>query len=292
MLADPEWALPLVAGQVQYRGTYYGMTAAALLEDLWYDGLANWVARNEPALSLLKPQRGAPGDYEVDGLAYSHKTGDGAGQTGIHWDALVAQGSSGTWTSPSPMVYVASGNGNLEGTWTESGPTPWSGKCRAVWPEPGTMPPRGKSPVLMRWDLSDGAEVIETYSAWPSFDEVWTTIAAQTASGTPANELEMFWVRAADGFKAGDKGELAWNGRPGVYVFPCDLLQNIPTGSNNRATTLNRNTILGLMESAKSLGLWSPLPMWAATFAAPRPPDLYLAQRSEFDRRFSPASAP
>ncbi|MBO3100919.1 hypothetical protein [Cellulomonas fengjieae] len=296
MLGDPEWLLPIVAAQPQYRGTYYGLTAAALLEDLWYDAMSNWVARVEPSVSLVKTPRGEPGakgDYIVNKLPYSHKSGAGAQQTGVHWDALVAaQATTGTWTSTVPVAYVASGYSPLTGDWTPgSTATGKPGRFRAVWPRPESGDARGKVPALVEWDPTGGATVLVVWSAWPSFEKVWPSLAERVAAGVPANHLELLWV-PAKGIVDGDLGTLAWRGRPGVYIFPSDLLTDVPTGSNNRATVLSKETLHGLMASAAELGLWTPMPMWFAAYAPPRPPDLYLSQRGEFDRRFSPASRP
>ncbi|MBT0993895.1 hypothetical protein KIN34_06290 [Cellulomonas sp. DKR-3] len=295
MLADPEWLLPIVAAQPQYRGTYYGLTAAALLEDLWYDALANWVARAEPAVALSKTPRGEPGvkgDYIVDSLPYSHKSGAGAQQTGVHWDALVAaQETTGTWTSAVPVTYVASGYSPVTGEWAPSSPTSKAGRFRAVWPRPESGDARGKVPALVEWQPDGSATLLAIWSSWPSFELVWPTLAARAAAGVPANHIELLWV-PAKGVHELDAGTLTWKGRPGVYIFPADLLREVPTGKNNRATVLSKEIVHGLMASAAGLGLWTPMPMWFAAYAPPRPPDLYLSQRSEFDRRFSPASRP
>lgn len=295
MLGDPEWLLPIVAAQPQYRRTYYPLTAAALLEDLWYDALANWMARTEPEVVLEKTQRGEPGasgDYVVEGLPYSHKSGNGPQTTGVHWDALVAQSDSGRpWTSSTAVTYVGSGYGNLTGEWVPVGSSPTARRnCRSAWTVPETVPPRGRVLALVVWRPDGTAEVLEKWDDWPDFSTVWGVLAPRVAAGIPANHLELLWVTINGGPNVGDQGSLAWSGRPGVFVFPRDLLQALPTAGNNRATTLEKATVLGLMQSTARLGLWAPMPMWFAAYALPRPPDLYLAQRGEFDRRFSPAS--
>ncbi|WP_454042952.1 hypothetical protein [Cellulosimicrobium sp. Marseille-Q8652] len=293
MLADPEWLLPFVAAQTQYRGTYYPLTAAALLEDVWYDALANWVARTEPSTTMAKTPRGvkgALGDYEFNGRPYSHKSGNGPQDMGVHWDALVAEKGSGLWTSPISVVYVASGYGRTTGTiqqtsghWKEA-----TLSVRSWFDVPPTVPPRGRVPALLRWNPDGTVEVLAVWGAWPEFEEVWPSIAEQVAAGVPANHLEMFWVPAGKGIVEGDTGALELPDRPGVFVLPDTLLSDVPTSKNNRATTLTSKTMGQLMRSSAHLGLWAPLPMWFAAYAPPRPPDLYLALRGEFDRRFSP----
>jgi hypothetical protein len=42
-----------------------------------------------------------------------------------------------------------------------------------------------------------------------------------------------------------------------------------------------------LTTQAKALGLFAPLPLWYTLYAQERPPDMYSAQRAEYDARFS-----
>ena len=143
---------------------------------------------------------------------------------------------------------------------------------------------------MFKWGRTGPATVLGTWSTTPEFEVVWPLIAEQVASGTPANHLELFWVTTGNGVAVGDDVTIDLPSRPGVYLFPDTLLVNVPTSKNNRGTTLKAETIAELMRSAIHLDLWAPLPMWFAGYAPPRPPDLYLALRGEFDRRFSPAS--
>ncbi|WP_143320147.1 hypothetical protein [Cellulomonas iranensis] len=292
MLSDPEWLLPVIAAQPQYRANYYGLTAAALLEDLWYDALSNWVARNEPGTVLEKTARGKPGasgDYLVGGLPYSHKSGDGPQDTGVHWDALAAAAKQKSlWTSKTALVYVATGYGGVTGEWSGTSTASASVPLRPFWPLLKKTP-KSKVLSLVRWEPSGRAEVITTWTSEPDFNAVWREVAREVASGTPANHTELVWLPTKGCPPVGSPGTITLSGRPGFFVFPADLLQDVPTGRNNRGTLLKKRLVLALMESAMHLSTWTPMPMWYAGFAAPRPPDLYLAQRSEFDRRFSSA---
>ena len=88
MLSRPDFLLPLVAAQHQYRAWHYGLTSAALLEDVFADALSFYVRRFEPEHELSRSARGATGvDYSWDGEAISHKSGLGPSDTSILWDA-------------------------------------------------------------------------------------------------------------------------------------------------------------------------------------------------------------
>lgn len=283
MLADPDWLIPLVAAQVQYRSVYYGMTAAALLEDVWTDALANWLARHRPSVSLTKVARGALGDYKVDDLVTSHKSGLGPSQTAIHWDATANRGP--LWRSETAVTYLAAEYGGKVGHWTSASV---DGDARVVWPVEANRKPKGPIALV---NQSEGDWVVsETWAKWPSFADAWPRVAELIDQGIPAYDIEMMWL--PEGVKVGDRGQLNFANWPGVYLWPKGLLIDVPLTRNNRGSTLEKAVVAALMESTRSLSGPDPLfvrmPVWSARYAPPRPPDLYLALRGAWDQRFSP----
>ncbi len=291
MLADPEWLLPLVAAQRQFRSSYYGLTSAALLEDVWFDGLSNWIHRREPGTSISRPHRGQAseaGDYVVGGQAFGHKSGDGPGTIGVHWDAVAAaEHRDEPWTSEVPIVLLSTGYAGVTGRWAPDGGSR-TFQCRATWKPPQAFP-RSRVVALVSWAQNGSANVLHTWDSWPTFTEVWPLFAI-AAKAIPLNHLDLLWMpRAA--LAAGDRGSLVWSARPGFYVFSATVLRaGVPAGGNNRARTLSRSTVIDLMNGAVQSNLWAPIPMWYANFAPPRPPDLYLPLRTQFDGRFSPVA--
>lgn len=286
MLADPDWLIPLVAAQVQYRSVYYGLTAAALLEDVWTDALANWLARHRPSVTLTKVQRGALGDYKIDELVTSHKSGLGPAQTAIHWDATATRGP--LWVSQTAVTYLAAEYGNLIGTWTsKSG----DGRARVVWP-PEPARTQGRVALVHVIPKTETWRVCEVWDQWPGFDNVWPHITALLDQGVPAYDIEMFWLPQSA--KPGDEGSLDFANWPGVYLWPKAMLNEVPLTSNNRGSTLHRSVVAALMEATRTISgsdpLFVRLPVWSARYAPPRPPDLYLALRSVWDQRFSPVT--
>ena len=286
MLADPDWLIPLVIAQVQYRSVYYGMTAAALLEDVWTDALANWLARHRPSVSLRKVQRGALGDYEIGGLVTSHKSGLGPAQTAVHWDATATRGPS--WVSQTAVTYLSAQYGQKLGTWK----VPEGRKSiRVVWPAEGNHN-GGRLCLLHHLALSERWRVHATWPSWPSFPELWPRVTELLDEGVPAYDIEMYWLPVAT--RAGDEGEVQFSSWPGVYLWPQGLLLDVPLSSNNRGSTLARSVVAELMSATRKVAspnsLFVRLPVWPARYAPPRPPDLYLSLRSAWDQRFSPVS--
>ena len=286
VLADPDWLLPIAAAQAQYRANYVGMTAAALLEDVWVDALANWAARNRPAHVPARAARSSREyDYLIAGERFSHKQGKGATDTGVHWDALVAQGAARPWTSDTAMIYVSSGYATRRATWV--GVTGEPTFIRHAWP-----PPDGGKRVLglVHWAPEGTSEILALWPSVPTFSDVWAALRAEgVGSGRPANHFELLWVPPS--VSVGSSGGLDSTGRAAVFLFEKSSLANLPVSKNNRATLLKKDTIRELMKQAQQQGTWCPLPLWPALFASNRPPDLYLAQRREFEEHNSPIHA-
>lgn len=291
MLSDPDWLIPIGTAQQTYRAVYYGMTATALLEDVHFDSLANWLNRHRPGVVLTKPQRGALGDYNVDGVDVSHKSMSGPTDTGVNWNALsaaekVADKKTAKWTSDTPIMVVSAHHELKTVEWHSGGTKPLKG--RVAYPAPDN-PPRKQKPMLVRWDLDDRAEVLAVWDALPSFEELWLVVGTHFAAGTPAYLLDLMYL--PETIKVGDVATMTSASRPGQYLFPKALLSDVPVSSNNRGLLVKKPTIKELMAASRQLNLWTPMPVWPALFAGERPPDLYLSLRADFDRRFSPAGA-
>lgn len=291
MLADPDWLMPLVAAQVQYRAVYYGLTAAALLEDVWTDALANWLLRHRPEVKLEKDVRGASaeiGDYELGGMPTSFKTGKGPTSTAVHWDATVE--SASTWTSPTALTYLSAEYGSLTGTWVTGDST---GPVRVVWP-PKDHPPAHKVVALVGQipGQPDTWRVTAVWEAMPEFAVVWAEVARLLAQDLPASSIEMLWFPVTT--SSGDEGVLEFSAWPGVYLLPKSLLVDLPVSRNNRGTLITKKDMAQLLNAARNVtstpSLFVRAPLWYGLYAPPRPPDLYLALRGSWDERFSPVS--
>lgn len=293
MLADPDWLMPLVAAQVQYRAVYYGLTAAALLEDVWTDALANWLLRHRPEVKLEKDARGASaevGDYDLGGMPTSFKTGKGPTATAVHWDATVESASS--WSSPTALTYLSAEYGSLTGTWV-TGES--SGPARVVWPARDRPPARQVVALVGQVPgQQDIWRVAAVWKEWPEFDVVWTEVARLLADGLPASSIEMFWLPAM--VTPGEEGVLNFGAWPGVYLLPKSLLVDVPVSRNNRGTLITKPGVVELLNAARDIpsspSLFARAPLWYGRYAPPRPPDLYLALRGSWDERFSPVSRP
>jgi hypothetical protein len=303
MLARPDFLIPIVAAERQFREHYYGLNSAALLEDLFFDALGNYLRQTEPDAVLLRPPTGQKGwDYTFNGLNVSHKVSQKVDVIAAIWDATLKGITQ--WSFNDPIVYVLSGNNPATSVLVEvDGQLPLA--CRAVSDLGKPFLADGRALLVVEWpagsrvprvlDLVETVVGQQTSDALP-FSRVWRHVAEHIRGGGAANEIDVLVtnsrprpitleaIRTA-GLPAAADVSVPYRG--GVYLFPRALLQDLAVTSNNRAVLIPKPTIQELLAQARELGLSTPLPLWYTVYAQERPPDMYSAQRAEYGSRFS-----
>ncbi len=300
MLGLPHYLFPLAAAQRQYRLHYYGLSSAALLEDLFHDSLANYLAQYRPEVRFERPGRGQKGwDYRFEGLPVSHKVGLKAQPIAALWDATV---KAETWSFDSPVVFVSAGYSPPTGAIVSH---LGRRRVRPVSGAPTEQLKPGNRVWLVRWPEGGQAEVLwtalpseaTTVGAVASFASLWPTVAAHLRAGRPANELELLRSTAREATTArfdaiGAVVGVEFAFRSGINFFPRSSLQNVPVKSNNRALLMSAATVEQKMVEAVTTRRFVPMPLWFGLFAGTRPPDLFLSQQAEYEGLFSPARRP
>ena len=108
MLQHPQFHFPLVAAQREYRAHYYGLSSAALLEDLYYDTFWNFLAvlsRHPIGAPAARGERGW--DYSFQGQRVSHKVGLTPQPIAALWDATRTDVTH--WTFDFSIAYLSAG---------------------------------------------------------------------------------------------------------------------------------------------------------------------------------------
>ncbi|QOR70766.1 hypothetical protein IM660_00055 [Ruania alkalisoli] len=304
MLARPDFLIPLAAAERQYRDHYYGLNSAALLEDLFFDALGNFVRQTRPDVGLRRPPTGQKGwDYDFNGLRISHKVSQNISAVAALWDAT--RQDLATWSFDEPITYVLGGNTPptqvrlVLGDGTEI-------RCRAAASLTPTYRLDGRSLIVVRWPSSgsqplllrvvDLVSAVQVREALP-FGELWDLIADHVSSGGPANDIDVLVTnrrtspseRAALNHALGSDPsvDISVPMRSGVYILSRDTLQDLRVETNNRAVLIPKDTVAGLLTEAVLRSNFISLPLWYWAYAEPRPPDMYLSQRLEYDGLFS-----
>ena len=304
MLSRQEYLIPMVAASFQYPIHYYGMTSAALLEDLFVDASINFRNSHKRDVQISRPERASEGeeanskgvkgwDYQFQGEHFSHKVGKGIGAVALLWDATVKLPEDKRWTYESTMVYVLSHYKKLSANVisTEHAKLPVSSifAYRNKPVKAGQAVFIGERLSRTSWKIH---EVLEMESAedMPSalpLDHIWGKMISYWSKST-ANKFDVFIsTKPAEGKYnnlAGMQVEIDYEAHPGVYVFERERLQNIEVTQNNRAVLLPATTVGQLAKESAETGLFVFMPSWYMTYAENRPADLYLAQKQEFDQ--------
>jgi hypothetical protein len=303
MLSRQEYLIPLVAASFQYPIHYYGMTSAALLEDLFVDASINFRNSYRREVEISRPERAAEGeeanskgvkgwDYQFQGEHFSHKVGKGINAIALLWDATVELPPDRRWNYESTMVYVLSNyrksNANLlvsDSTKIQISSV-LTFRNRAIKANQAALVCERVS--RKKWKVMEVIKLSETSdinSALP-LDSIWEKMIGNWAK-TSANKWDVFvTLKPLDPkieIPLGEEVEIDYEAHPGVYVFEKEKLQGIEVTQNNRAVLLPATTVGSLAQQSAEDNMFVFMPSWYMAYAENRPADLYLAQKQEFE---------
>jgi len=295
MASRQDYHFPIVAAQRQFRERYYGLSSAAMLEDLYLDAIAHFVLTHRPDSELQRPPRGEKGwDYAFNDLEISHKVSkSGAPDIAVLWDATRTDITHYTYGSP---ISLTTG-GYAPRVIQITSPNQYALKARSI--ERDTIVNADSSLLLVRWPEGEDGEVLYKWKAASrgpvqevfGFRSIWAEIARASTRGIPANHLELLLVsKDINQIDALTEVKILSRCRAGTFLIPKESLINVPVKTNNRAVLIDKKLTSTLMDSAVSQGLFIPMPVWFAAYAGDRPPDLYLAQKRNYDDSFSTGS--
>jgi hypothetical protein len=292
MASKQDYHFPIVAAQRQFRERYYGLSSAAMLEDLYLDAIAHFVSTHRPDSNLSRPPRGEKGwDYAFNDLRISHKVSkSGAPDIAVLWDATRTDLTHYTYGSPISLTTGGYSPSVIQLV------MPNEGIVRARPIERDTHVKVNSSLVLVRWPEGEDGEILYRWQATSEglikevfgFRPIWAEIARASTRGVSANHLELLLVtEEIDNVTVHSTVKLLCRCRAGTFLIPRESLVEVPVKTNNRAVLIDKKLISNLMDSAVSQGLFVPMPIWFAAYAGDRPPDLYLAQKRNYDDAFS-----
>ncbi len=299
MLQRPDYIFPFVSAQRQFRDHYYGLTSAALLEYFFIDMLTNYFSHYESSRTVELPQHGAKGwDYAVDKLRVSHKVGENISEISGLWDAT-KKPVNGMMSFDDSIVYSVSQYKDKWGT-LEIGQKSFQIVALAQSHNYLDYDLIFKQRLLVAQRMEDGWRILEdkinltvpriNVADFLPFKEIWQKYSSVIMSN--ANEIEIFLLKPtiANSQEKSLQGELVkiefkfW---PGLYLLKEDTLKDIVVTGNNRSESLiPRETVKEKMLTAVSNGLFTFMPTWFTAYSANRPPNLYLAQKQEYEKFF------
>lgn len=312
MATRPDFLLPLVAAQRQFRESHYQMASASQLEDLFFDALGTYVAENLPDEPFRRRHGEEPWDYWFFGASFSHKESLSPGFT-YNWSPGTRQ-PDGRWepVQPThdfehPVVLIYAAQTSLR--WQLPAPAGTGGRPARA----GSFEPVGRAHIHRSQQRTDRGLVlverdhpadttVRLLRYWEpenwqtlGFHDVWRLI------GGPHLLQRDLWVDRNAGRRTSLRGLMADDGPSllpdsivevqvpdpplpsGVYVLTTQALHQAPLQANNKAHYVTEQFARDVMAQAAIEGLFVPLPMWFTHFAGPGVPNLYSAQRRQFE---------
>jgi len=304
MLSRQEYLIPMVAASFQYPIHYYGMTSAALLEDLFVDASINFRNSHRREIEISRPERAIEGeeanskgvkgwDYQFQGEHFSHKVGKGINAIALLWDATVKLPEDKRWSYDSTMVYVLSNYKKASANLI----SPENPKLQITSILGYRNKPIKHGPAVFiaerltrtRWKIHELIELqpAEDLAGALPLDHIWGKMIGYWSKST-AYKFDVFISNkpVADKYLnvVGTEVEIDYEAHPGIYVFEKERLQNIEVTQNNRAVLLPAGTVGELAKESAETGFFVFMPSWYMAYAENRPADLYLAQKQEFDQ--------
>ena len=305
MLAKKEFFIPLTAAQYQYPHHYYGLTSAALLEDLFVDAAINYQKTDRRNVQIERPERktaddvtdakGEKGwDYKFQSEHYSHKVGKSVSGIALLWDSTYVLPEDKKYSYPSPIIFVLSQYkgkiGKISIGESKFDLTPVS-HFRSKLLERGQFAlicerREGNSWRIIKSKMVEDSSV-HLHQFLP-FDPLWEDLLDSWGSGIRVNQVDIFITKKVKNFdpalfKANDIVDINFVALPGVYLFPKSELQGVVVEKNNRGVLLPQQKVLELVQKAYSTLNFAYLPNWYTAYAGPRNVDLYQVQRAEYD---------
>ena len=303
MLSRQEYLIPLVAASFQYPIHYYGMTSAALLEDLFVDAAINFRNNYRRDVKINRPERETQGeeasskgvkgwDYQFQGEHFSHKVGKGINAIALLWDATVKLPEDKKWNYESTMVYVLSSykksvaQVKLKNEQIISVSPAISFRNKPI--KQGMVAIIAERLNANSWRIHDQISLKEGKELQESLtlDQVWEKMISLWTQ-EKANKFELFVsTKPQENHISIGKNEevtITFEAHPGIYVFPRESLQGIEVTQNNRAVLLPATSVAELTKVSSEQRMFIFMPSWYMAYAENRPADLYLAQKQEFE---------
>jgi hypothetical protein len=295
MLLKPDFLFPFVASQHQFRTHYYGLTSASLLEYFFIDMFSSYLMMYDPVNKLELPPHGERGwDYGLNGYKVSHKVAKGIGPVSTLWDATISPGAE--FNAEESIFYSLSEHQKKKGKLVfeshaiEIKPASESATNSEILPD--------KSIVITWRKSKDTWEILDLKhnslnSTIPldeliSFRNIWRSLSHKISS--EANKLEIYVLDTSDSkiLAIGSEVKIEFDYFPGFYLFEKEDLRGITLVSNNRSNFLIPGPIIKEnLSTCLMKDNFVHMPTWFGAFAPPKPPNLYLSQKQDYDNFFA-----
>jgi len=295
MLNKPDFLFPFVASQQQFRTHYYGLTAASILEYFFIDMYSSYLSTFDPVNKLELPPHGEKGwDYGLNNYRVSHKVAKNIGDVSTLWDATISPESK--FNAEYSIFYSLSQHQGQKGKMIHGlnhfNIYPISEEKINAKIKPN------QSIILVNKNNDNTWEVLDVRKNSQSstvnledlisFREIWRSLSQKLSIS--ANSIEIYLIEniVLEEIPLGSKVEILFNFFPGFYLLEKEKLIDILLRANNRSSFLIPKSVIreNLIKSRNDEN-FVQMPTWFGAYAPPKPPNLYLSQKQDYDNFFA-----
>lgn len=305
MFSLPEFLIPYVWAEAQFRSNNYQMSANSQLEHMFTDTLSTFIRSTRSKCILTTGLRGNKDDYCFNDLDLSHKEAQNlracltffwtAGQGDDFKDPLVDTSNFDhtivlVYTPDPPLGHLA-----LPVLDSAKSQGVISAKARPLTPKSFDMPSHNKPETrVVAGNFNDNRSIFTALQVWTKdeFAEVTLSsvislfrddfINSDLLLVTPTSK-QMKQVRDLSGMQL--RLDFAYKDDKvpsGIYLLPAQWLRNLPVESNNRAHYVSYEATLNLVNQAMESGLRIPMPYWPLHYLVPDRSDFFEQMRMKY----------
>jgi hypothetical protein len=308
MLSEPDYLIPLVWAQRQFREDNYQMSSNSQLESMFHDTFSTFLQWRNSQVRFLKNKGPEKWDYKVDDLYLSHKESKGLSLClTFNWDSgtlisgeYVPDFNVGRFEHPIILVYTPK-TAQSELLIPKIGSTSLGNntqviKVRQMTAQSLNMKSQSKPDTQVLAGHVDAQRTKFTCSAiWSRahWFKDFTLPALMQQFGDDILSSELFLatpsantVRAIGGFNnlnlPGEFDLSDVEPPSGIYLLPEEWLTDLPVEANNRAHFVTSDKTRELIERAIAAGLRIPLPMWPSHYLVEERTDLFQEMQRKY----------
>lgn len=299
LYSKPNYLIPTITAQREFRTNNYQMGSASQLEDLFFDTLSFYSAENQVESNPKRRTGKESWDYVFFDQPFSHKESLRGGftykwQPGKRTDTKKWHALEPTVSFSEPVVLSFS-NFKMKMQWTsnieENGKTIWGKIANFNYETLNSKLYAKNSKLIMGSYQNKKINIIQSWNQpeWKSLD-LSGVIKAIGKDNLLKRDL---WLISTEKFK--DKESLpneifieTEDILPGIYILELDQLQGVEVVANNKAHSVSNETAYKLMKESIGRGNYLNIPLWPTIFADITPPNLYQIQRIKYDATMKP----
>jgi hypothetical protein len=295
MLKKPDFLFPFVASQQQFRTHYYGLTAASILEYFFIDMYSSYLSMFDPINKLELPPHGEKGwDYGLNNYRVSHKVAQDIGVVSTLWDATISPESN--FNADYSIFYSLSQHqrqkGNLIQGLNNFNIYPISEEKINSKVKPN------QSIIIVNKNTDHGWEVLDIRKNTQSltinlddlisFTDIWRSFSQKLSLSANSVEIYLIESNLMEPIQIGSKVDIDFDFFPGFYLLEKEKLIDITLKANNRSSFLiPKSVIQENLIQARDNENFVRMPTWFGAYAPPKPPNLYLSQKQDYDNFFA-----